>query len=88
LLCSAKIEGCILGRGTKVGAKAELVRCVTQAGYEIDGGGKKSSLFVLCMFTKFLYRTIETLKTERLEVSDWTAAASESDNVDSDESDE
>jgi len=37
---SAKLEGCILGRNTKVGAKAELVRTVTQAGYDIDAGGQ------------------------------------------------
>jgi hypothetical protein len=37
---SAKLEGCILGRNTKVGAKAELVRNLTQAGYEVDAGGE------------------------------------------------
>ncbi|KAH0827789.1 UDP-3-O-glucosamine N-acyltransferase [Lanmaoa asiatica] len=31
----AKIEGSILGRNTRVGSKAELVRCVTQGGYEV-----------------------------------------------------
>jgi len=36
---SAKLEGCILGRNTKVGAKAELVRSLTQAGYEVEVGG-------------------------------------------------
>lgn len=36
----AKLDGCILGRGTKVGAKAELKQCVTQAGYEVDAGGE------------------------------------------------
>ncbi|KAG5635216.1 hypothetical protein H0H81_012020 [Sphagnurus paluster] len=55
----AKIEGCILGKNTKVGVKAELSRCVTQAGYEINAG--------------------ETLKGEKLEVSDWTAGPDESD---------
>ena len=39
-LSSAKLEGCILGRNTKVGAKAELVRSLTQAGYEVDAGGE------------------------------------------------
>jgi len=34
----AKVEGCILGRNTKVGSKAELVRSLTQAGYEVDAG--------------------------------------------------
>lgn len=36
----AKLEGCILGGSTKVGAKAELSRCVTQAGFEVDAGGE------------------------------------------------
>ncbi|PPQ99720.1 hypothetical protein CVT24_009703 [Panaeolus cyanescens] len=31
----AKLDGCILGKSTQVGRKAELVRCVTQAGYEV-----------------------------------------------------
>jgi hypothetical protein len=37
---SAKLEGCILGRNTKVGARAELSRSLTQAGYEANAGGK------------------------------------------------
>ena len=36
---SAKLEGCILGKNTKVSAKAELVRSVTQAGFEVEAGG-------------------------------------------------
>lgn len=36
---SAKLEACILGRNTKVGIKAELLRSLTQAGYEVDAGG-------------------------------------------------
>lgn len=40
---SAKLDGCILGTNTKVGAKAELSRCVTQAGYEVGAGGKSSN---------------------------------------------
>ena len=35
---SAKLDSCILGKNTKVGAKAELVRCITQAGFEIKPG--------------------------------------------------
>jgi translation initiation factor eIF-2B subunit gamma len=35
---SAKLEDCILGKNTKVGSKAELVKCVTQAGYELGVG--------------------------------------------------
>lgn len=37
---SAKLDGSVLGVRTKVGAKAELVRCVTQAAYEVDPGGE------------------------------------------------
>lgn len=33
----AKLDGSILGKNTKVGAKSELVRCITQAGYEVGG---------------------------------------------------
>lgn len=36
----AKLDGSILGKNTKVGAKAELQRCVTQAGYEVAAGGE------------------------------------------------
>jgi len=36
---SAKLEGCILGKSTLVCSKAELTRCVTQAGYEVGAGG-------------------------------------------------
>lgn len=39
---SAKLDGCILGKNTKVGEKSELSRCVTQAGYEVDAGGASS----------------------------------------------
>ncbi|THH15478.1 hypothetical protein EW146_g5006 [Bondarzewia mesenterica] len=34
----AKLDGCILGKDTKVGAKGELIRCLTQSGYEVDAG--------------------------------------------------
>ncbi|KII92286.1 hypothetical protein PLICRDRAFT_172390 [Plicaturopsis crispa FD-325 SS-3] len=34
----AKLEGSILGKNTKVGAKADLGKCVTQAGYEVEAG--------------------------------------------------
>ncbi|KAH8828298.1 UDP-3-O-glucosamine N-acyltransferase [Flagelloscypha sp. PMI_526] len=30
-----KLEGCILGNNTTVGAKAELIKCITQPGYEV-----------------------------------------------------
>lgn len=44
-LNSAKLEGCILGAYTKVGAKADLSRCVTQPSYEVAAGGG-----LLCIF--------------------------------------
>lgn len=34
-----KLDSCILGKNTQVGSKAELTRCITQAGYEINAGG-------------------------------------------------
>jgi len=34
----AKIEGCIIGRSTRVGHKAELVKSITQHGYEVEAG--------------------------------------------------
>lgn len=40
----AKLDGCILGKGTKIGGKAELKQCITQAGYEVDAGGEHTSL--------------------------------------------
>jgi len=33
-----KLDSCILGKNTQVGSKAELTRCITQAGYEINVG--------------------------------------------------
>lgn len=37
---SVRVEGCILGTDTKVGNKAELVKCVTQASYEVVAGSE------------------------------------------------
>ncbi|KAH8111547.1 hypothetical protein DFH11DRAFT_1791524 [Phellopilus nigrolimitatus] len=34
-----KPDGCILGKNTHVGLHAELVRCITQAGCEVEPGG-------------------------------------------------
>ena len=81
---SAKLEGCILGRGTKVGSRAELVRCLTQAGYEVDAGGTNSCVlarrvFVFCFvlfcffFLSMTFLPIATIRNEKLEVSDWMA---------------
>ncbi|KAJ7287648.1 UDP-3-O-glucosamine N-acyltransferase [Mycena rebaudengoi] len=62
---SVKLDGSILGKNTKVGAKAELSRCVTQAGYEVNPG--------------------ETVKNEKLEISDWTAGGASDDSKDEDD---
>lgn len=40
----AKLDGCILGANTKIGEKAELSKCVTQAGYEVGIGGTLSAV--------------------------------------------
>ncbi|EKM80890.1 hypothetical protein AGABI1DRAFT_37002 [Agaricus bisporus var. burnettii JB137-S8] len=32
----ARVDGCVLGINTKIGTRAELSRCVTQAGYEVS----------------------------------------------------
>ncbi|KAH9937728.1 UDP-3-O-glucosamine N-acyltransferase [Amylocystis lapponica] len=64
----AKLEGSILGKNTKVGPKAELIRCVTQSGYEVGAG--------------------ETYRNEKLETSDWTAAAQSSEEGDEEEDEE
>lgn len=50
----AKIDGSVLGKNTKIGSRALLTRCVTQAGYEVRAG--------------------DSVKNEKLEASDWTAA--------------
>jgi translation initiation factor eIF-2B subunit gamma len=66
----AKLEGCILGRNTKVAAKAELVRSLTQAGYEVETGG----MFFLVRHVPHSYPlSVATIRNEKLEVSDWTA---------------
>jgi ADP-glucose pyrophosphorylase len=43
MLDRVKLDNCILGKNTQVGSKAELTRCITQAGYEINAGGGQSS---------------------------------------------
>ena len=78
---SAKLEGCILGRGTKVGSRAELVRCLTQAGYEVDAGGTNGCFFwrdafsfsFFFFFLSMTFLPIATIRNEKLEVSDWMA---------------
>jgi translation initiation factor eIF-2B subunit gamma len=48
----AKLDGCILGNSTTVGSKAELVRCVTQAGYEVKDNGEPTTPFAYFNSTK------------------------------------
>lgn len=74
-----KLDGCILGKDTKIGAKAELVRCLTQAGYEVDAGGKRFLFHWENDRHEYIlnHGSSETYKNEKLEVSDWTAAPEE-----------
>ncbi|TFL06206.1 UDP-3-O-glucosamine N-acyltransferase [Pterulicium gracile] len=62
-----KLDNCLLGQSTKVGAKTELSKCVSQPGYEVAAG--------------------ESIKGEKLQSSDWTAAPGSSDE-DEDDDDE
>ena len=67
-------------------AKAELSRCVTQAGYEVGSGGmfctSRTSLGIV------LKIVLEAYRNEKLDVSDWTVPQSESDDMDEDEDDD
>ncbi|KAF6741851.1 nucleotide-diphospho-sugar transferase [Ephemerocybe angulata] len=69
----AKLDGSILGKNTKVGSKAEMTRCISCPGFEVNGG--------------------DTLKGEKLDISDWTADqsvpadSSDDDDESSDEED-
>jgi translation initiation factor eIF-2B subunit gamma len=65
-----KLESCILGKNTQVGSKAELTRCITQAGYEINAGGESSFSH---NFSQIKFDFIAVVKGEKLELSDWTA---------------
>lgn len=58
LPCSAKLESCLTGTNTKIGAKADLTKCVTQAGYEVDAGGKHDIIL-------FFARSQEIQRTSR-----------------------
>ncbi|KAG1895562.1 UDP-3-O-glucosamine N-acyltransferase [Suillus fuscotomentosus] len=60
----AKLDGCILGNSTTVGMKAELVKCVTQAGYEVKDN--------------------ESVRHEKLDISDWAAQPEDSEGDDED----
>jgi translation initiation factor eIF-2B subunit gamma len=76
-----KLEGCILGNNTTVGAKAELIKCITQPGYEVAAEGKQNYLFIKkSFFSRVLFCTLELFKNEKLDVSDW-AAESEADST-------
>ena len=78
-LSSAKIESCILGKGTQLGPKAELTRCVTQAGVEVGAGGKQPDHHGVHAFTES--RPSENVKGEKLEVSNWMASPEEMDEL-------
>jgi len=71
----AKIDGCVLGKNTKIGLKAELIRCVTQAGYEVSAGGLFYSNLSLVDLIFILFPFFaDTIKNEKLETTDWTTA--------------
>ncbi|KAL4074000.1 nucleotide-diphospho-sugar transferase [Scleroderma citrinum] len=72
----AKLEGSILGKNTTVGSKAELVRCVTQGGYEVKENGQ------LRPYTPYSYRN------EKLDTSDWGAGTDEDEGVSEDSSED
>ena len=75
-----------MGKGTKVGEKAELSKCVTQCGYEVAAGGMSPCP---SFAHNSLIRQIETVRNEKLDVSDWTAAqTSEDDDEDDEDEDE
>ena len=48
----------MLGGGTKVGPKAELSRCVTQAGFEVDAGGVFSPCVPWCGLLTIMIRRL------------------------------
>ncbi len=82
-----KLEGCILGQGTKVHAKAELSRCITQSAYEVQHGGQSMYLHVRTLHTCTHFRT-ESYKNEKLETSDWTAHETSEDQDSDDDSED
>lgn len=52
----AKLEGCILGAYTKVGAKADLSRCITQPGYDVAAGGEPLRIIFAVICTDAMIR--------------------------------
>jgi translation initiation factor eIF-2B subunit gamma len=66
----------VLGKNTKIGLKAELFRCVTQAGYEVNAGGLLYSnlIVLLAKLSSFSFLFLDTIKNEKLETTDWTTA--------------
>lgn len=81
------MDGCILGKNTKVGEKSELSRCVTQAGYEVDAGGIMDLLAFCSTFSDSGTGT-GNYRNEKLDVSDWTAGSAYEDNYDDSSSSE
>lgn len=67
---SARVDGCVLGINTKIGTRAELSRCVTQAGYEVSPEGSQQ-FYTILFWANF---PGDKIKNEKLEVTDWTAA--------------
>ena len=74
-----------MGKGTKVGERAELSKCVTQCGYEVGASGM--SVYIFCAISPFI-RSTDTARNEKLDVSDWTAAQTSEDDDEDEESGE
>ena len=87
ILCSVKLDGCILGKNTRIGAKAELSKCVTQAGYEVEGSGKHLHSLLFVEDAVFIMESA-SFRNEKLDVSDWTVPDGTSDEDESGESDD
>ena len=55
-----------------------MLRCITQAGYEVDSGGI-DFIFCLCRVSKF---HTGNYRNEKLDVSDWTAGSAYEEDFD------
>jgi len=69
-LGSAKLHGCILSKNTQVAAHAEVVQCISQAGFVVSAGGEIFT-FIQQLVLKQLFSAV--CKDEKLTISDWTS---------------
>lgn len=82
---SARVDGCILGQSTKVGEKANLLKCVTQPGYEVNAGGTPQICKSDCQTANIA--SPESFKNEKLDISNW-GGESHDDKSDDDQTSE